>query len=132
MRDRSRQVLAGLMAGAGVTHFVAPGFFDALMPDWVPGPARAWTYGSGVVELACGALLARRDTARLGAGLTFATLAVVWSANWNDALTHPPTDVRGAVSWVRLPLQLPLLAWAWGHVRPPAVEQPSPGVEVAP
>ena len=49
--------LTALCTGAGVLHFVRPKPFDSLIPEQLPGSARAWTYGSGVSELATAALI---------------------------------------------------------------------------
>ncbi len=108
--------MLALMGGAGVTHFTNPGFYDAIVPKWMPGPARAWTYASGVAELACVALMVRPQTRRAGGWAALATILAVWPANWQVALdggvpdAKPPMDTA-AVSWARLPLQLPML---WG------------------
>lgn len=117
---RSRYGLAALMLGAGTMHFVSPRFFDDLIPEAMPGTERAWVYGSGVAELVAGALTANRRTARLGAWTTFAVLLGVFPGNIYDSVQHPPTDGRGVASLVRLPLQLPLLWWAFRQARPPA------------
>jgi len=47
---RSEKLLAAFLLGAGIMHFVNPGFFDEIVPPWVPGSARAATYVSGVAE----------------------------------------------------------------------------------
>ena len=110
------------MGGAGTTHFTSPGFYDPLVPGWMPGSARTWTYVSGVAELGCAALLLRGSTRRLGGAATLATLLAVWSANWQAALDggmksqDPPFD-SAAVAWLRVPLQLPMLRGAWKVLR---------------
>ncbi|WP_433553007.1 hypothetical protein ACQP08_06405 [Micromonospora zamorensis] len=38
--------LAGLLAMAGVTHLVRPGFYDPIVPGALPGPPRFWTNAS--------------------------------------------------------------------------------------
>lgn len=113
----SRYGLAALLLGAGITHFVSPEFFDGLVPAWVPGEPRFWTNVSGAAELAAGALVANRRTERVGGWAALAVFVAVYPANVNDALTNPPSDARGIASWVRLPLQLPLFAWALHHAR---------------
>jgi uncharacterized membrane protein len=91
---------------AGATHFIAPAFFDEIVPPWLPPGPRFWTYTSGIAELIIGPALIWPRTRRR-AGLAAAVLFVaVYPANiymawdWRD---------RGAsdriVSWVRLPLQ---------------------------
>jgi uncharacterized membrane protein len=110
---RSARCLAGFLAFAGTSHFVVPAQYDALVPRVLPGPARFWTYVSGVAELACATLIARKRTRRLGARLAFWLFIAVFPGNvqmavdWRD---RPP--LPRAVSLVRLPLQVPLLIWA--------------------
>lgn len=106
-----------MLVGAGTTHFLSPGFFDELVPEWVPGAARFWTNASGAAEIAVGALVANRRTERLGGWAALALFLAVYPANIQDAITHPPTDGRGVASLVRLPLQIPLLLWAHHHAR---------------
>lgn len=107
----SARSLAALLATAGVLHFVKPGFFDAIVPDALPGSARSWTYGSGVAELAVAGAVARPSTRRVG-GLAAAVLFVaVFPGNVQAAL-DARTPVEKAVTWARLPLQLPLIRWA--------------------
>jgi uncharacterized membrane protein len=110
--------MVALMGGAGTTHFTNPGFYDPLVPEWVPGSARVWTYASGVAELTCAVLMARPATRRAGGWATLATLLAVWTANWQAAIDggmesqDPPFD-SAAAAWARLPLQLPMLWGAW-------------------
>ena len=47
------------LATMGVLHFAAPKAFDRIIPSWVPGRARTWTYASGVAELTSAALVAK-------------------------------------------------------------------------
>jgi uncharacterized membrane protein len=47
MRSRSALGLAALLAGAGVTHFLRPRPYDAIIPSALPGRPRMWTYVSG-------------------------------------------------------------------------------------
>jgi uncharacterized membrane protein len=101
------------LVGAGVSHFVVPDFYDAIVPRPLPGPVRRWTELSGVAELACAAIVARKSTRRTGAALAAVLFVIVFPANVQMALdyrTRPPRD-RG-VAYGRLPLQLPLIAWA--------------------
>ncbi len=111
--------MLALMGGAGTTHFTNPGFYDAIVPKWLPGSARTWTYLSGVAELGSAALMALPRTRRIGGWASFATILAVWPANWQSALDggmpsqKPPFD-SAAASWIRLPLQLPML---WGALK---------------
>ena len=105
--------LAGLLAGAGVTHFSVPAFYDAMIPELLPGPARAWTYGAGAAELAVSAAILAPPTRRKG-GLAAALLfAAVLPGNVTVAIAARKSDSSAyrAVTILRLPMQLPLIAW---------------------
>ncbi len=119
-RDRSRLGLAALMVGAGVLHFVVPGAYERIVPRWLGHP-RAWVYGSGLVEMASGALLAVPRSRRAGAALAAATIVAVYPANVQMAIdAGVPHDLAGWAAWLRLPLQIPLFRWAMKHARRPA------------
>ena len=109
--------LAAFIGTAGVMHFVRPQFFDDIVPDWMPGSKRSVTYASGVAELTGAVLVASRRTRRLGAWWCFLTFLGVYPANIQAVIdggvksAQPPFD-GPAAAWVRLPLQLPMFAWA--------------------
>lgn len=42
-----RVLLAGMLVGFGVQHFMYAGFVASLIPAWIPGPL-FWTYATGV------------------------------------------------------------------------------------
>ncbi|MET7287179.1 hypothetical protein [Streptomyces sp. NPDC005573] len=111
--ERSPLLLAGLLAAAGVAHFVAPRRFDATVPALLPGSPRAWTYGSGAVELALAAGVATRRTRPVAAKAAAAFFVGVFPANVKMALDwrHRPAPQRNA-ALARLPLQVPLVLWA--------------------
>ncbi len=103
---------------SGLGHILNPSAFLWLMPPWLPWHIEL-IYLSGVAELlAALGLLARW---RLAPAFTVAVLLSVWPANWwfafdtlagGDALTS-------VIAWLRLPLQIPLIVWAWrSPVRP--------------
>ncbi len=97
----------------GVLHFAVPKPFDGLIPRSLPGSRRAWTYGSGVAELAVAAAVATPRTRRLG-GLAAALLFLgVFPGNVKMAVDAASAPLpRRAIAWARLPLQWPLIAWA--------------------
>jgi uncharacterized membrane protein len=116
--ERSPLLLAGLLATAGVAHFATPRPFDALVPRALPGSPRAWTYGSGAVELALAAGIAAPRTRAVAAKAAAAFLVGVFPANVQMAVDwrHRPAPLRTA-ALARLPLQLPLVLWARGVAR---------------
>lgn len=118
--ERSRKGLAAFMFGAGVMHFVAPKFYESLIPEEL-GDARSWVYGSGLLELVCGVLVFNKKTSRLGAWLSLLTLIGVYPGNIKMALdAGAPTDAQSWAAWIRLPLQVPMWIWAYRNTRRPA------------
>ena len=117
-RRASRLALAALFSVTGTAHVVAPGPFEHIVPGWLPGSAPAWNRAATVAELTCALLLAGRRTSHAGGAAATATLAAVWVANVQAAvdggydMLPGPLGSRG-VAWIRVPLQLPLLWWAW-------------------
>jgi uncharacterized membrane protein len=105
-------LLTALLAGAGVTHFVKPGFYDAIVPHALPGPARAWTYVSGVAELGVAAAVARLSTRFRGALAALGLFVAVYPANIQMAVDAEDAKMK-AIAYARLPLQLPLFWLAW-------------------
>ena len=119
--NRSRIALGLFMVGAGVMHFVAPKFYEPLIPEPL-GDARWWVYGTGIAELVAGALLLNRRTSRIGAVTTAVVLVGVFPGNIKMALdAGPPHDPMSAAAWLRLPLQIPLVWWALRHAGPERV-----------
>ena len=106
--------LAGLLAGAGMTHFAVPGVYDAMIPEPLPGNPRVWTIGTGVTELVVAAAVLAPTTRRHGALAAAGLFAGVLPANVKVALDARKSDSRayrvGTV--LRLPAQLPLIGWA--------------------
>ncbi len=111
-RRASPFLLAALLTGAGVTHLVKPGFYDPMVPPLLPGPARAWTYASGVVELAVAAAVASPATRRRGALAALGLFVAVFPANLQMAVDATSTSEK-VFAYARLPLQVPLLVWAF-------------------
>lgn len=106
-------VMAAALGGMGVLHLAKPEPFDQLIPPMLPGSARAWTYGSGVAELAVAGLLAVPATRRAGGAAAAALFVGVWPGNMWMAwrLRRRPTVAR-AVAYARLPLQIPMIGSA--------------------
>jgi uncharacterized membrane protein len=111
--DRDVVVLAGLLAGAGITHFAVPGPYDAIVPRQLPGSARTWTYLSGAAELAVAAAVCGRRSRRAGGLAAAGLFAAVFPANVQMAVDwrRRPLPLR-AIAYGRLPLQVPLVRLA--------------------
>jgi uncharacterized membrane protein len=110
---RSATALAWLLTTTGVLHFAAPKPFDTIVPRSLPGSPRTWTYLSGAAELAVAAAVAHPRTRRWGALAAAGLFVAVFPANVKMAHDWRTADpVRRAVAYGRLPLQVPLVAWA--------------------
>ncbi len=106
--------LAGLLAITGTIHFVAPDVFNPIVPHVLPGPAALWTGLSGAVELMLALGIALPATRRVAATLTAIFLVLVFPANIQMALDWASKSTAEVViAWLRLPLQIPLIWWAW-------------------
>ena len=104
-------VVAALFLASGVLHLVNPGAFLWLMPPWLPLQIELIVI-SGVMEIAAALGLIFKQ--RWAPILTVITLLAVWPANWwfaIDSLANNPEIAL--IAWLRLPLQIPLLYWAW-------------------
>ena len=115
--SRSAFALAALMLVAGLSHFAAPRPYERIVPRLVGDPA-FWVRGSGVAELVCAGLLVGRRTRRAGALATVGLLLALFPANVKMALDggipgRPFPLGSPAAAWARLPLQVPLVLWAW-------------------
>lgn len=124
--SRAALGLALLLAAAGVTHFVTPRFYDAIVPDRLPGAPRTWTLLSGVAELACAAAVAHPRTRRAGASAAAVLFVAVFPANVQMAIDWQDRPLPDRlVAYGRLPLQVPLVIWAL-RVRRRAARPPGP------
>ncbi len=116
----SRTLLGLVFVVAGLLHFAAPGTYERIMPPYLP-LHRELVYLSGACEVLGGlGLFPKRTRAGAGIGLILLLIAVL-PANVQMLL-----DARDAgkpvwwisLLWMRLPLQLVLVAWAWKVSRP--------------
>jgi len=100
---------------AGTAHFLAPAWFDQIVPAWVPN-ARVATLVSGAAEIAGGLGVLNRST-RVAAGWgLIALLLAVFPANVNMltmAMRSDAPTLYTASLWLRLPLQALLIWWVW-------------------
>lgn len=113
---------------AGVMHFANPGFFNDIVPPWLPPNESFWTYLSGVAEIVIGIMMLKPSTRRRGAIAAIWLFVCVYPANlymtwdWRDREVS-----EQVVSWARLPLQFVLIWWAWRIARRSEEELPWPG-----
>jgi uncharacterized membrane protein len=112
----SNRILTGLFLASGLLHLFNPSAFEWLMPPWLPQHTLL-IYVSGVFELACAAGFLLKQ--RWAGWLSAIVLLAVWPANiWFAINVLGTGDVWPTfAAWVRLPLQLPLMYFAWQYSR---------------
>ena len=118
-----RFLLAAVLLGAGVMHFVDPWFFVQIMPPYLPWHWEL-VYVSGVIELVLGVALLVPATRQVAAYGAIALFIAVFPANIHMAMAHvqfdPPPPMgqpSPTAAWLRLPMQFVLIAWAWWLAR---------------
>ena len=118
----SRALLGALFATAGALHFYVPGFYERIMPSYLP-LHRELVYLSGALEILGGlGMLTERTRPAAGIGLILLLLAV-WPANLQMLLDARATQQPSwwvALLWARMPLQVVLIWWVWRASRPRA------------
>lgn len=112
-----RILLAVLFVIAGVLHFVFTPVYVRIMPPWLPSPTLLVQI-SGVAEMLGGVGLLVPSTRRVAAWGLVALLLAVLPANLQMALNHAHWPaIPSWLLWARIPLQAPLLYWAWLYTR---------------
>jgi len=110
-----------LYIAAGINHFVNAEMYLRTMPPYLPAH-EALVALSGVIEIVLGVALVLRPKTRLRVWAAWGIvllLIAVFPANIQTYLNMKATaDPRLTFALVRLPLQLPLIAWAWAYTRP--------------
>jgi uncharacterized membrane protein len=116
-------IVAVLFVGSGVLHLVRPGVYEPIVPPFLPEP-HALVLVSGVAELLCAAGLVVRRTRRWAGWASVLLLVAVFPANvtmavdaWLDWRDRDAGTAYLVGTIVRLPLQLPLVWWAWRTTR---------------
>ena len=103
------------MLAAGVYHFVNPGFYDPIMPDWFPKPLA--NAAGGVAELVIGVLLLIPRTQSLGVWLALALMIVFLPLHvWDLTKPRPAIGPRW-VAVLRLLVQFVLIGWLYWRAR---------------
>ena len=119
-------VFAGIFVVSGFLHFFYPAPYVRIMPPMLRWPLMLVRI-SGAAEILGGAGLLLRKFRRAAAyGLTL-LLVSVFPANVHMAVAHvafPGLMGEAWVQWLRLPLQIPLIAWALYYTRSPRGQEP--------
>jgi uncharacterized membrane protein len=124
VRRFAPDALAALFGVSAVLHLVRPSAYAVLIPRFLPAPG-AIIAASGIAELVCAAALFRR--VRWAGPASAALLIAVFPGNvWialSSAVDPSASPWLVAGSWLRLPLQIPLV-WIALQTRPRAATRP--------
>ncbi len=107
-------LLALIFVLGGIGHFVRPEEYARIIPPILPWP-RMLVFVSGVCEVLGGLGMLYRLTRRVAAWGLVVLLIAVFPANLYMAM-HGIDGPQWAL-WARLPLQIPLIWWAWTYTR---------------
>ena len=116
-----RSLFALLFVVAGIAHFVFPDAYVRIVPPFLPQP-EVLVWVSGIAAIAGGIGILVPNTRRMAAFGLVVLLIAVFPANIYMAVAHvPSTGLAGKswIQWLRLPLQAPLIWWAWRYTRKP-------------
>jgi uncharacterized membrane protein len=111
--------MAVLYVLAGTLHFVITPRYMAIMPPYLPAH-HALVLISGGAEIAggFGVLSPSPVLRRIAAWGIVALLIAVLPANVYMLTGHQNfPGIRVWIAWLRLPLQLPLIYWAWRYTK---------------
>ena len=113
VRKFSVYLLAAVFIGAGILHFAAPAPYLRIMPPYLPAPLLL-VYLSGAAEIVGGLGLLLPATRQVAGWGLILLLVAVFPANVYMLQAHGAgSSVPLWALWLRLPLQLALIAWVW-------------------
>ncbi len=117
-RSFGRYLMGAMYMAAGLGHFVATRAYAQAMPNYLPAHHEL-VLVSGAAEIAGGLGVLVPQTRRAAAWGLVLLLAAVWPANlWMAQHPERFPGVPVWALWLRLPLQVPLIWWAWRYTRP--------------
>jgi len=121
----ARTIMGVFYIVAGVAHFLNTRRYASIMPDYLPAHHELVLI-SGVAEIAGGLGVFIPQTRRAAAWGLIILLIVMMPANiWMVQYPERYSDIPQWILWVRLPLQLPLIWWAWLYSRTDRISQSS-------
>ncbi len=105
-------ILAFFFIYAGVSHFTKKNFFMKAMPPYIPNHEEMVII-SGIAEIVLGIGLLFSKTQAMAAWGIILLLIAVFPANIYMATSGKFKKIPQWLLWLRLPLQLVLIAWAY-------------------
>lgn len=111
-------VFAAFFVLAGLNHFINTAFYMKIMPPYFPWHSPL-VYLSGFLEIGLGFLLLIPKFARVAGWGLIALLVAIFPANIHMAINHQLYPEYSSMAlWLRLPLQIVLIAWAYWYTSP--------------
>jgi uncharacterized membrane protein len=105
--------MSALYMLAGIMHFLRPSFYMAIMPPYLPAHYELVLL-SGMFEFVLGLLLLFPASRRIAAWGIILLLIAVFPANIQMAIDYYQQQKPGLwIALLRLPLQIPLILWAY-------------------
>jgi uncharacterized membrane protein len=118
--------LAVLFLLAGLNHFLDPAFYLRIMPPYLPWHLLL-VYLSGFFEIGLGILVLIPKFTHSAAWGLIALLIAVFPANIHMAFNHQLfPEYRAMTLWLRLPLQVVLMALSYWSTLPAVPRQDEP------
>ena len=112
-----RLLMAAFYIAAGAAHFLFTRTYESIMPDYLPAHPELVLI-SGAAEIAGGLGILIPQTRRSAAwGLIILLIAVMPANIWMAQHSEHYTAIPLWAIWLRLPLQLPLIWWAYISTR---------------
>ncbi len=120
------RVMGIFLIAAGIGHFIFPKPLDSIVPSFLPGDPRFYTYLSGVAEIVIGLALLAPLSMKIGSTslrlvAAYAALVLfiaVYPANIKMAIDWSSRPLAEAwMAYARLPLQFGLFYWAWSIIK---------------
>jgi uncharacterized membrane protein len=122
MRLAFLYIMAGFYMLAGINHFVHPGFYEKIMPSYLPCH-EALIRISGACEISFGLLLLPASTRRVASFFIIALLIAIFPANIEMAMNFwREQNHKLWIAIARLPLQLVFIWWAYLYTKKEADE----------
>lgn len=101
---------------AGISHFTKKNFFMKAMPPYIPMP-EAMVIISGIAEIIFGLGLLFDQSRSYAAWGIIALLIAVFPANIYMATSGKFKKIPQPLLWLRLPLQIVLIWWAYLYTK---------------
>ena len=109
-------IMAAFFVYAGISHFTKKNFFMKAMPPYIPNH-EAVVVLSGIAEIIFGIGLLFQPSRSYAAWGIILLLIAVFPANIYMATSGKFKNIPQWLLWLRLPLQIVLIAWAYLYTK---------------